>query len=146
MLGRYRRAVTFLLFLQIGLSSSTSLSFAQSNTPTTAPTHVSRNHPTVDDRVKVLARSLELNESQQSAVKNILERRQRETMRLRRDPTITGSARIEQFRMLQDRTAEEIRAVLNEEQRKKYDPFASRRIPQSEGRSVEDWLKATTPK
>jgi hypothetical protein len=48
--------------------------------------------------------------------------------------------------MLQDRTAEQIRAVLNEDQRKNYDPFAARRIPQSEGRTVEDWLKATTPK
>jgi hypothetical protein len=121
-------------------------SFAQAKAAEVVPPHVARKRATIDDRVKVLAKNLDLNESQQTAVKKILERRQQETLRIRRDPTIAGSARIEQFRMLQDRTAEEIRAVLNEEQRKKYDPFAARRIPQTEGRSVEDWLKATTPK
>jgi hypothetical protein len=94
----------------------------------------------------VLAKSLDLNESQQTAVKKILERRQQETLRIRTDPTITGSTRMEQFRMLQDHTAEQIRAVLTEEQKKKYDPFAVRKIPQSQERSVEDWLKVTTPK
>jgi hypothetical protein len=121
-------------------------SFAQAKADGVAPQHVARKRPTVDDRVKILAKNLDLNESQETAVKRILERRQQETLRIRRDPTIAGGARIEQFRMLQDRTAEEIRAVLNDEQKKKYDPFAARRIPQAEGRSVEDWMKATTPK
>jgi len=121
-------------------------SFAQAKAAEVAPQHVARKRPTIDDRVKILAKNLDLNESQQAAVKKILERRQQETLRIRRDPNIAGSSRIEQFRMLQDRAAEQIRAVLNEEQRKKYDPFAARRIPQSQERSVEDWLKATTPK
>jgi Spy/CpxP family protein refolding chaperone len=149
-LRKYGRATTVLACLQLISVLSTSLSFAQANAPASAPAnatnHVRRTRPTVDDRVKVLAKSLDLNESQQTAVKKILERRQQETLRIRTDPTISGSARMEQFRMLQDRTAEQIRAVLNEEQRKKYDPFAARRIPQSEGRTVEDWLKVTTPK
>jgi hypothetical protein len=94
----------------------------------------------------VLAKNLDLNESQQVAVKKILEQRQQETLRLRRDPSISGSTRIEQFRALQDNTVQRIRAVLNEEQKKKYDPLAVRRIqPAPEQRSVEDWLKVTTP-
>jgi hypothetical protein len=41
---------------------------------------------------------------------------------------------------------EQIRAVLNDEQKKKYDPLAVRRLqPAPEQRSVEDWLEATTP-
>lgn len=102
--------------------------------------------PTVDDRIKVLAKSLDLSEAQQSAVKRILEKRQQETLRIRHDPSISGSTRIDQFRILQDRTVEEIRAVLSEEQKQKYDPFASRKIQQAPERSVEDWLKLTTPK
>jgi hypothetical protein len=36
--------------------------------------------------------------------------------------------------------------VLNDEQKKKYDPLAVRRLqPAPEQRSVEDWLEATTP-
>ena len=123
-----------------------------------APVVAQRGHrpPSIDDRVKVLAKKLELNETQQAAVKKILEQRQQETLRLRLDSSITGSVRIERFRALQDDTvggavegtglAERIRAVLNEEQRKKYDPLAPRRIqPAPEQRSVEDWIKATTP-
>ncbi len=113
-----------------------------------APVVAQRGHrpPSIDDRVKVLAKKLDLNETQQAAVKKILEQRQQETLRLRLDSSITGSVRIERFRALQDDTVERIRAVLNEEQRKKYDPLAPRRIqPAPEQRSVEDWIKATTP-
>jgi len=40
-----------------------------------------------------------------------------------------------------------IRAVLNDEQKKKYDPLAVRdRTPAPDQKSVEDWLKETTPK
>jgi hypothetical protein len=106
-----------------------------------------RRRPSLDDRIKVLAKNLELNEAQQSAVKKILEQRQQETLQIRLDPSITGSARIDRLRALQEKTVERIRAVLNEEQKKKYDPLASRRLPSApEQRSVEDWLKVTTPK
>ena len=103
--------------------------------------------PTIDDRVKVFAKNLDLNEAQQAAVKKILVQRQQETLRIRQDPSISGSARIERFRALQDNTVERIRAVLNDEQKKKYDPLAVRkRQPAQDQRSVEDWIKATTPK
>jgi hypothetical protein len=101
---------------------------------------------TIDDRVKGLAKTLELNEAQQSAVKAILVQRQQETLRLRLDPSISGDARIAQFRALQVRTVERIRAVLNDEQKKRYDPLASDKIkPEPGGRSVEDWINLTTP-
>jgi hypothetical protein len=112
-----------------------------------APAVAQRGHiPTIDDRVRVLARSLDLNEAQRVAVKKILEQRQQETLRIRQDTSISGGARIERFRALQDNTVERIRAVLNEEQKKKYDPLAVRRTqPAPQQRSVEDWLKVTTP-
>ena len=111
------------------------------------PAVAQRGHiPTIDDRVRVLARSLDLNEAQRAAVKKILEQRRQETLRIRQDPSISGGARIERFRALQDNTVERIRAVLNEEQKKKYDPLAVRRMqPAPQQRSVEDWLKVTTP-
>jgi hypothetical protein len=113
-----------------------------------APAFAQRGHrPTLDDRVRVLARSLELNEAQQAAVKKILEQRQQETLRIRLDSSISGATRIERFRALQDNTVERIRALLNEEQKKKYDPLAVRRIaPAPDQKSVEDWLKVTNPK
>lgn len=111
------------------------------------PTHRVRRRPTIDDRVKVFAKNLDLNQEQQAAVKKILEQRQQETLRIRQDSSISGAARIAQFRALQDNTVERIRAVLNDEQKKKYDPLAvRRRQPAPDQRSVEDWLKVTTPK
>jgi len=105
-------------------------------------TQPTRQRSGIDARVKVLAKNLELNEAQQSAVKNILEQRRQETLRLRLDSSITPSSRIARFRILQDKTVERIRAVLNEEQRKKYDPLVVRGIlPAQDQRSVEDWLK-----
>jgi parvulin-like peptidyl-prolyl isomerase len=100
----------------------------------------------IDDRVLRLTKTLELDQTQQSAVKKILEQRLQQIGWIRRDPSISGGARIERFRALQERTVEQIRAVLNDEQKKKYDPLAVRRLqPAPEQRSVEDWLEATTP-
>ena len=100
----------------------------------------------IDARVSILAKSLELTAEQQSAVKSILEQRQQKTLLIRSDPSISGSMRIERFRMLQETTVERIRAVLNDEQKKKYDPMAARHIQSTPEHSVEDWLKASTPK
>jgi len=84
--------------------------------------------------------------SQQAAVKKILEQRQQETLRIRQDASISGGTRIERFRALQDQTVLRIRAVLNDEQKKKYDPLAVRRVtPPPDQKSVEDWLKVTNP-
>jgi hypothetical protein len=107
----------------------------------------SYRRPSLDDRVKTLARNLNLNKAQQTAVKKILEDRQQEVLRLRTDPLLSGADRIARFRALQTETVEEIRSVLNEEQKKKYDPLAPRKIPPgSHAKSVEEWIDSTTPK
>jgi len=102
---------------------------------------------TLDERIKLLAKSLDLSDSQKTAIKTILEERQREAVHLRLDSSINGNTRIERFRSLQENTVEKIRGVLNDEQKKKYDPLASRKLQPAPGqRTVEDWLKVTTPK
>lgn len=107
------------------------------------PTHRRAN---LDDRVKTLAAALKLDEAQQVAVKKIVEQWQQETLQLRRDTSIAGSVRIERLRAIQDKTVERIRTVLTDEQKKKYDPLAVRRVaPAPEQKSVEDWLKVTSP-
>jgi hypothetical protein len=123
-------------------------SMAQGAPPASTPQQAPRTHrsPTIEDRVRVLAKSLELSEAQHAAVIKILEDRQQQTLRIRQNTTISGSARIAQFRALQDNTVMRIRAVLNEEQKKKYDPLAMRRVaPAPDQKSVEDWLKVTNP-
>jgi hypothetical protein len=120
---------------------SQSAGAAGSGSDTSHP-RVRRN---IDDRVSLLAQTLELNQAQQSAVRKILEQRLQQIRWIRSDPSISGGARIERFRALQESTVEQIRAVLNEAQKKKYDPVAVRRLqPAPQQRSVEDWLEATT--
>ena len=120
---------------------------AAAGTSPAQQTHRAHRSSSIDDRVTQFAKNLDLNEAQQAAVKRILEQRQQQTLKIRLDPSITGSARIERFQSLQVSTVQQIHAVLNEEQRKKYDPLAPRRLqPAPDQRSVEDWLKVTTPK
>lgn len=117
--------------------------------PPAAPQHHASGRskrPTLDDRIAILGKNLDLTEAQRSAVKRILEQRQQQTLRIRNSEA-PGNVRIGQFRALQDSTINQIRAVLTDEQKKKYDPLISRRRPASDApqRSVEDWIKLTTP-
>ena len=113
----------------------------------TLPAHHTHRRVTMNDRVKVLARNLNLDQEQQDAVLKILLARNEEALRIRRDTSISGSVRIDRFRVLQDQTALRIRAVLNEEQKKRYDPLAVRDLKSNpDQKTVEDWLELTSPK
>jgi hypothetical protein len=112
-----------------------------------APQTVIRNHKRLspDQRGRALAKYLELDEAQQIALQKILEQRQQEVLQMRFTPLPAGSAQIDRFRAIQDKTVNRIRAVLNQEQRKKYDILAIRRsVPPPPKTSVQDWLKAAT--
>jgi hypothetical protein len=137
------------ILLLLALSFHGAPALAQAPEATT-PQPQTNEHPSrrsnIDTRVSILAKNLDLTAEQQSAVKSILEQRQQKNLLIRRDPSLSGSTRIERFRMLQEVTVERIRAVLDDEQKKKYDPMAARRMQSTPEHSVEDWLKATTPK
>lgn len=100
----------------------------------------------MDDRIAVMSKNLALTEDQRTAVKRILLWRQQKMLSIRNSDA-PGAARIGQVRTLQDQTVERIRAVLTDEQKKKYDPLAVRDAPTPDTpqRSLEDWIKATTP-
>ena len=142
------RALSGLILLSPMLVSAAPDAAGEPGAAAPAPrAHHAHTRPSLDERVRQFGQGLGLSEDQRAAVKKILEKRQRDTLRLRVDPSLSGAARIERFRGLQVSTVEEIRAVLNEEQRKKYNPLAPRDIPQPPNqRSVEDWIKLTTAK
>jgi hypothetical protein len=98
---------------------------------------------TIDDQVKRFTESLDLSETQQSEIKKILEFRQVQIRRIRLDESLSGDERISRLRGLQDSTVARIRAVLSDEQKKKYDPLAVGQAQKSSPQpSVEDWMKA----
>jgi hypothetical protein len=118
---------------------------ARQSTP--SQPHYGHRRVNLEERVNFFARNLNLDQAQQDAVLKILQARQEEELRIRRSNSASGGARIEQFRVLQDKTVLLIRAVLNEEQKKKYDPLAVRKLePSTNQKTVEDWLELTAPK
>jgi hypothetical protein len=104
---------------------------------------VKRRTVTIDDQVKRFAELLDLSEAQQSEVKKTLEFRQVQIRRIRLDGSLSGEERISRLRGLQDNTVASIRAVLNDEQKKKYDPLVVRQAQKNSPQpSVEDRMKA----
>jgi len=142
-----KRLAIALLLLVLGMPCTllrAQAADAASLQPQTPPHRSKRSY--IEARLNILTKRLGLSDAQQSALNNILEDRQQQTLRIRRDSSISGSVRIERFRALQDTTVQRIRALLTDEQKKRYDPLASRQLQSTPERSVEDWLKATTPK
>jgi hypothetical protein len=97
----------------------------------------------VDERVKSFAETLNLDPAQQAGVKAVLERQQREARQIQFDQSLSGAERIGRFRALQQDTVSRIRGLLNEEQKKKYDPLNHGTTATISQPSVEEWLKAT---
>src|ERR1700730_17610164 len=75
----------------------------------------------IDQRVERLARQLNLNEVQRLHVKKLLERHQAEVNRLWDDQVISPIDRVSKLRLLHEDIRQQFHALLNEEQRKKYE-------------------------
>jgi|SRR5215813_6266241 len=97
---------------------------------------------TVDERVKRFAKVLDLDASQQTGLKSVLERQQARATQLRLNQSLSGVERISRLRDLQQDTVSQIRALLNEEQKKKYDPQNHAAQTNSSDSYMNDWLKA----
>jgi len=127
-----------------GSQPATSLSVAGPPAPGPAAAHPRNSYRklTIDDKVRQFAKALDLDEAQQANLKAVLERQQVQAKQIQFDPSLSGQERIGRFRALQDETVLQIRALLNEEQKKKYDPLGHGK--QEEGSSdkyVDQWMK-----
>jgi len=98
----------------------------------------------IDNRVKSLAKSLDLNERQQSELKKVLWNRHDQVIKILRAQSPSSVDRVNQFRAINENTVERITALLNEEQKEKYNPPRQPEAPGiSPKASLEDWLKVT---
>jgi hypothetical protein len=117
--------------------------------PVTFARPTSRAHPMprARDPAAAFAKRLDLDPKQQAQVRGLLEIRQAQVRRVWTDPAIAGGDRVGAVKAINEKTVAQIRALLTEEQRKKYfqpRPIGSRATEPT--LSVADWLKATTPK
>jgi hypothetical protein len=111
------------------------------------PGHPQRLTPEqlIDRRVRTLTKALELNEAQQSKLKEILQNEHRQLSQVRTGSTQAGADRVGMMLAVLDRTREEIRAMLNEEQKKKYPAAVPRGTTAPASADLDYWMRRTQP-
>jgi hypothetical protein len=101
----------------------------------------------LDERVRVFAKGLELDAAQQSQLRKILLGQSEAVRKIWSDQTLSPAERAPATRAASERTGDEIRAILNDEQKKKYNAAApAAASDKGDQRSVEQWLDATRPR
>ena len=123
---------------------------APSQTEAEKPAEPGIRHKSVsplDKRVALLAKELKLDASQQVRVKKILQDQQVQVSRLWSDMSMAPALRINATQTIGDRTADQIRALLNEEQRKKYIQEHKRTAKVgAPGADVQTWMTSSKVK
>jgi hypothetical protein len=94
---------------------------ATAATPAQHPVRQVR-HNGIDERVQTLAKALNLDPAQQVALRRVLEGQRESVARVWSDTSMPAAIRIGATQAISDRTADQIRALLTEEQREKYNP------------------------
>ena len=99
---------------------------------------------TLEDRVRILTQWLNLDATQQTEVRKVLQGQREQVKSLWSDTSVPAAQRISATQAISDRTGDQIRAMLNEEQKKKYNPPRPPRddTTASARPNVEDWMNA----
>jgi hypothetical protein len=98
----------------------------------------------LEERVKVFAKALDLDATQQSQLRKILLGQGDAVRKIWSDRSLSPAERVPAMQAENRQTGDEIRAILNDEQKKKYNLAAPANAPdKGDKRSVEQWLDAT---
>jgi hypothetical protein len=101
----------------------------------------------LEQRIATYTRTLQLTPDQQSQLRGLLVRQGEQLRRIWRDSAQSSGSRIQLTRAVTGLTSDRIRALLTEEQRKKYNaPRHPRPEAAMTGPSVEDWMYAAGPR
>jgi hypothetical protein len=102
--------------------------------------HAPRKHQAhgLEDRVRILTKALDLDPRQQEGLRKILQSQREQVMKAWSDASVAPAYRVAATQAIEDGTADRIRALLNDEQRKKYNP--PRQAHQAPGSGVEEWM------
>ncbi len=116
-----------------------------------APRHQAPRHATgssLDDRVKLLTKGLGLDAKQQAELRKVLEDQREQVRNVWAETTVPGAYRIGETQAIENRTGDQIRALLNDEQKKKYNSAKPPRDAAggSARPDVEYWMNPAKPK
>jgi hypothetical protein len=100
----------------------------------------------LEQRIAAYAKALNLDSQQQSRLRVLLLQQREQMQRLWNDNSIPPAQRVYATRAIGDATADGIREMLTDEQRKRYNPPAPARADtaQRERLTVEDWMNAAS--
>lgn len=93
--------------------------------------------PRVQDQLRVLTKSLDLTIIQQEDIKPALRRLHDATEKLVADKSLTPGQRLEKIKPLRYEVYGKLRAILNDDQRKKLDQFGQEPHPEMHGSLTE---------
>jgi hypothetical protein len=97
----------------------------------------------LDRRVALLAKELGLDAAQQIKVKAVLEGQREQVARVWSDSATPSAVRISRTQAIADRTADQIRALLNDEQRTRYVKAHQHDVPVgAPGGDVQTWMRS----
>jgi hypothetical protein len=97
---------------------------------------------TLEDRIRILTQWLNLDATQQAELRKVLEGQREQVRSLWSDTSVPAAYRISATQAISDKTGDQIRALLNEEQKKKFNPPRPPRDADSARPNVEDWMNA----
>jgi protein CpxP len=99
----------------------------------------------LDERIALLTAELNLDAGQQAGVRKLLEEQREQVRRVWNDVTIPAGSRVGATRAISERTADQIRALLTDEQKKKYLAARQPHAPSDEPAkpSLDDWMNTT---
>ena len=90
--------------------------------------------PSVDDQVKRMTKQLSLNDDQQQKLKPILEDQRKQMQQLRNDSSLSQDEKFSKMRDLHEKASSEIKALLTQDQQKKFDEIQQKRRERWESR------------
>jgi hypothetical protein len=110
--------------------------------PTSRTQHRARTN--LDDRIATYTKELNLDAKQQSQLRVLLLQQREQVLRVWNDTSIPAAQRVHATRAISDATADGIRVMLTEEQRKKYNPPRPPHdsTAQPGAPSAADWINA----
>jgi hypothetical protein len=114
---------------------------AAASAPVQRTPHQRSKGASIDDRVKSLTKALDLDARQQSELKAVLQAQREETLQVWANESVPAAVRVKATEAIGERTADRIRELLNDEQKKKYSP--PRQVPDrpADRPDVARWMK-----
>jgi hypothetical protein len=108
---------------------------------TKKPSRARGDGPALDARVAQLTKALGLDDAQQAELRKALEDQRTQVERIWSDGSVPSRIRIAETRDVSKHTADRVRAMLNDEQRKKFDPPPQDGAGGTTGKvDVEEWM------